>query len=360
MNILIKHFFIVSILLSLTVSLMNCVTLYNYVNDAIKTPPRNFEIRPNRVSFDLDGHSFIFSIFIKERRKIIHYNPIKNKFKVITNQYNFENPVYYNKWKKILAVNAFGGDRNLYTMNSDGSNIKNLTNGDAHYCFYIFSPDEKILYLSKSDYSGRCGYSSKIYKYNMITNEEYLMNENDFTSIRRFSISKNGKYLFFSYCAIDELEKISGYSDSTYINTFTVKKIDTLNNEDMQFLPYRKELINSEDIEIHPDGKTIYAISDRSIRKVNMNGEEIEIVANFKTPLRKDGYSITPDGKKLVYSYIDTIDIKHYGLEGCYDPVDRTSLCFGEINLITGEEGFIKLDKNKILELFKDENPVVQ
>ena len=183
--------------------LLTLIILIVFVN-CISHSDIQFQINENsRPCYGKDYNTILFSAIVNNKNRIILYNKNKDQYKAFnrltTNNYE---PIFSYNYKKIAFVqtNKEKTYSEIYVMNSDGSNILQVTKARQHSRTPFFSPDGKKIYFIRTMVSGstqvRTGFW--LYSINIDGTGEKRVSK-PYYYIYNPVCSPNGKYIFYTH-----------------------------------------------------------------------------------------------------------------------------------------------------------------
>ncbi len=351
-----KHLVISLFVILISVTCLYCCSILK-VMSVFDRPERPFYLGGTSLAIYKDNKTFIFNATVYGKLRAFIHNPDTGEYKVITKDHNSRNHTFSKNGDKIYYFSYDDNIEETYLRVSDanGENERILYDKPDVYCTnLVVSPDGNNLYYNKAIVSlngaiSKCRSHTKLYRYNIKSNEEIKLSEDTFFSLDELQISNDWNYLFFSTKNISEFD-------------YSIKRFEMLTGEYIEFLPTTgKDLVNKEHLVVVPNVNYFYVFSDKNNNKVNEKGEYLEKVYSFKFSDRKSCYSISSNGKRIMYSYFNLWKIERINkCETLINDYYHENTCYGLFDLNKMQEEFVKVDAYKILELFKDENPVVQ
>jgi len=198
--------------------------------------------------------------------------------------------------KKILFQSNESGNWRICTMNTDGSNIKELTTDSSNNNLPDWSPDNKYICFV-SDRTG----NEEIYLMKADGSNQHPLTNNQACNIHPY-FSPDGKKILFSstWNSTGDLEVYQMNADGTGIERIT----RTPDNESCaRMAPDSKHIIYLKNNYKGLDDLFLYTISDSS--ETNLTN----------TPTRDGWPSWTPDGKHIVFSAIEDGVYKLFSLQ---------------------------------------------
>ncbi|MHB9070612.1 MAG: TolB family protein [Sedimentisphaerales bacterium] len=265
--------------------------------------------------FSPDGQFIIFSFNCGSNEHIYRINTDGTDAKRLTtlNNRTYFNPMYSSDGSKIVfsSIKKWHKNANLYIMDYDGKNIRRLTDSDYSDIEPVFSPDGKIIYFLRArDFAVRHSPTLRNLRwfdiYSINTDGSNLKMLTNINRIRMdsLSVSHDGKKLLVQ---MKDPNKIDCTDPGDPLQLISVD-----NAEDMEFIRPNNQKDNYCHPKFSPDGKSILFVRPSGYHRY---GYEIGIM-DLKTKCAKNitdlqsyfiNASFSYDGKKIVFVRIKDV-----------------------------------------------------
>ncbi len=280
--------------------------------------PSDFVHIATEPRYSPDGKEIIFSIIKKSKAYIIQYDLQEKKEKILNNKETNKCffPAFSSNGKYITFVESIYKEEKLFydeifIMNRDGTNVKQLTHADEYSHYPIFSPDNKKIYFARKPEKKSL---YEIYSINIDGTEEKKISKNNYyRKVYNPSITNDEKFMIFS-------TNITGTIRMVFI------KLDLETGEQTILLGYseideqrikqeeKKGIYNLRFIagKITKKGKIIYGLYNQ-ITKENSKAEAGIYIMDFDGSNQKQLFKpdflltweqyldISPDEKKVLF-----------------------------------------------------------
>lgn len=264
----------------------------------------------SRPTYSNDGNKILFSAKVKNKYHILLLDLKTNEIIRITNKGSFHSPKFSNDEKKIVCASFVKRTTSeIFIMDSNGDNIRQLTISGHNNRNPFFSRNDKIVYFTRilNPYrqhpSGRTGFD--IYSIDLDSNNEERVTDEDNYSIEYPELHPfENKINYVVYISrYDEIENEKNKLNNTFGKKFVCYD---LNNHKMISLSSIKQIL-------HPilanNGKIIYYYGGErdylgnkiitGLYKIDIDKQEpILISGNIKT---SHYFSISKNDEKLVF-----------------------------------------------------------